>query len=890
MSHGLSRRRFLGAGVGAGTAALLASTIAMPAAAATGRQAATDAIPFGIEPPFSFKYGNSSSAQLLASWPMTRVTQPDASGGRITTTTWSDASSGLRVRWIVTQYPNLPTMSWVVYFDNTGSSQSDVLADVLSCDFTVQGALGEWTIHTNNGSSAVPTDFAPLALTLDPNTFRLFTTNGGRPTNGNFVDAGEAQTNVVNGWPYLNIAWPDGGIIAALGWPGQWALQAGRDGNQGLTLRGGMSHNASIGHLDEIEATDLTSLWLEPGETISTPMVVVQPWRQGTWIDAQNVWRHWLAYHHMPQINGKPAPMLAPTQANDYFNDQAGPDGPDTEASELLWLNGYGDHHATAGTGGVLDHWWIDAGWTDLPPGDTLWVNVGSWEPDPNRFPNGLKPISDRAHELGMASLVWFEPERVMPRTWLYDNHPEWLLHAAPGTPVSPDGALLFDFGNPDDHAWAVSHFDGLITSQDIDFYREDFNMDPLPFWVYNDPAGRRGIKQIKYVEGHLGYWDTLRQRHPGLLIDSCASGGRRLDVRTLQSAINNIRSDFVLDPVGNQSHNFGIGSWVVHSGAAARVTGSPDDAYIARSAMAPTYHLALEVEHQTPKITGANLLSADDSSFEDSIGTATPNLNCTVSQSTAQALIGTHSLAVTAPGNGVMQAQQGPYPVTGGDTYLWQASYRASSNPASLQFNVHWYNGDTLLLPVVSGTVVNDTTTGWTQAVTAGQAPPTATRAFLFHFAFSGAPGDVHYVDDVGLFPANGVTDTPAPDELWATLRAQAAEWRAIANEYLGDYYPLSTYSTGSNVWMAWQFNRPPDIASGTKGSGIVQAFRRPDSTAAQMTYRLSGLQPHNRYTLIDYASGKQWTAYGRDLAGAGLSVSLAAAPSATTIGYQQT
>ena len=81
-----------------------------------------------------------------------------------------------------------------------------------------------------------------------------------------------------------------------------------------------------------------------------------------------------------------------------------------------------------------LDYWWMDAGWYIQQQG---WPQVGTWEVDPKRFPRGLRPISDHAHAKGVKTLVWFEPERVMPGTWLYEHHPEWLLEQYTGRPAS---------------------------------------------------------------------------------------------------------------------------------------------------------------------------------------------------------------------------------------------------------------------------------------------------------------------------------------------------------------------------------------------------------------------------------------------------------------------
>ena len=98
------------------------------------------------------------------------------------------------------------------------------------------------------------------------------------------------------------------------------------------------------------------------------------------------------------------------------------------------------------------DNFWLDAGWYTCPDG---WDKAtGTWAADPVRFPNGLRPVADAAKQNGMDFLVWFEPERVMPNTWLYNNHPEWLLAPADFLPERSYEAAnhfrLLDFGNPE--------------------------------------------------------------------------------------------------------------------------------------------------------------------------------------------------------------------------------------------------------------------------------------------------------------------------------------------------------------------------------------------------------------------------------------------------------
>ena len=200
-----------------------------------------------------------------------------------------------------------------------------------------------------------------------------------------------------------------------------------------------------------------------------------------------------------------------------------------------------------------LDYWWMDAGWYEHHGGG--WPKVGTWFVDTNRFPHGLKAISDYAHKNGIKILVWFEPERVASGTWLTKNHPEWILGGEKG------GVL--NLGNKEALSWLIEHIDNLIITQGIDLYRQDFNIDPLNYWRANDAPDRQGITEIKYVMGFLYFWDELRRRHPNMLIDSCASGGRRNDVETMRRAVPLWRSDYAIEPTGTQCMTYGISMWL---------------------------------------------------------------------------------------------------------------------------------------------------------------------------------------------------------------------------------------------------------------------------------------------------------------------------------------
>ncbi len=311
---------------------------------------------------------------------------------------------------------------------------------------------------------------------------------------------------------------------------------------------------------------ELTRFTLHPGERVRTPLVALLFWR-GDWVRGQNLWRKWMLAHNLPRPGGElpPSPQLNACSSH-QFGEMIHADS----ASQVLFIDRYLEE------GLPLDYWWMDAGWY---PNESGWGQTGTWEVDQQRFPGGLRPITDHGHERGVRSIVWFEPERVATGAWLYETHPEWLLGV--------DGQQkLLNLGHPEAREWLTEHVHGLLESEGIDLYRQDFNMDPLSYWRANDAEDRQGITEIRHVEGYLAYWDELRRRHPNMLIDSCASGGRRNDLETLRRAVPLLRSDYIFEPVGNQAHTYGISFWMPFYGTGAGTV----DAYAFRSVMCPSF------------------------------------------------------------------------------------------------------------------------------------------------------------------------------------------------------------------------------------------------------------------------------------------------------------
>jgi alpha-galactosidase len=430
----------------------------------------------------------------------------------------------LELRVLTRQFDAYGALDWVVEFENTGASDSPLLDEILPLDLTAPlGTYQRLRLHHANGSLFLMDDFLPHIAEITPGSEKRIAPRGGRSSSGAL--------------PFMNLQGQEGGVVVAIGWSGQWAATL-RRGSESYSLSAGMQR---------------VHLRLKPGECIRTPRILLLPWEGNDPDRGNNLLRRLLLEHYLPRIDGEL--VLPPTaqclQARFYLTGQAG------EAIELAALPKVADLG--------IEAYWIDACWYGTH--QEWWAAVGSWVPNPERFPRGLRPISDAAHDHGMKFVLWFEPERVRPGTLIDTEHPEYLLKHAD----IPDN-FLFNLGLPEARAYLTEMISSAIEEHGVDIYRNDFNIDPLPFWEAADSPERIGMTEIRYIEGLYAFWDELRQRHPHIWIDNCASGGRRIDLETCMRSLPLWPSDFpdigglatgMGLHVGDQCINAGLARWL---------------------------------------------------------------------------------------------------------------------------------------------------------------------------------------------------------------------------------------------------------------------------------------------------------------------------------------
>jgi alpha-galactosidase len=519
----------------------------------------------GDEPFFSFSYGGRPSAEVLPSWKAERTREQLDDQRTQHVLTYTDPETGLVVRCVGIEYADFPTVEWTLYFQNSGARDTPILADIRALDIRVEGAnsTSEFRLHHHVGSPCAPQDYRPLETVLKPGASKRISAAGGRPTNSDL--------------PYFNLERPGGsGLIVVVGWPGQWAAEFTCEAENRLHVHAGQ---------------ELTRLKLLPGEEIRSPLVVLQFWK-GDRLRSQNLWRRWMLAHNVPRPGGKLPPLFLSASSSYYYAVMARADA----ASQIYFFDRYREE------GMPLDYWWMDAGWY---PCDN-WPQTGTWEVETKRFPKGLGEVSDHVKARGgTGTIVWFEPERVHSGTWLANERPEWIYGE-----VRSGGGNLLDLGHPDAWSWLVNHIDKLIVEQGIGLYRQDFNIDPLGHWRANDAPDRQGMSEIKHVVGYLAFWDELRRRHPEMLIDTCASGGRRNDLETLRRAVPLLRSDYWRPGSAQQCQTYGIASWIPYFGASMQDSSRHslgtwgrgedvrvwEDVYLMRSSLLPLLSLRFDM------------------------------------------------------------------------------------------------------------------------------------------------------------------------------------------------------------------------------------------------------------------------------------------------------
>ena len=301
------------------------------------------------------------------------------------------------------------------------------------------------------------------------------------------LDAGDADEDHGQVWS------------TALAWSGSWrlAVQRASEGLLGLT--------SGAGH-------DGVQLALAPGEVHTTPSAF-GIYGDGGFGGLSRAWHAHIRAHVLPHPE-ETRPVLYNSWEATYFD---------------VTEQGQRELAARAASVGV-ELFVMDDGWFGARRADN--AGLGDWTPYPKAFPNGLRPLADEVHRLGMAFGLWVEPEMTNPDSDLYRAHPDWVLHYPHRHRTELRNQLVLNLARPDVADWAYRQLTRLVAENDVDYLKWDMNRQFSEAGWPGEPNQDR--LWFDYVRHYYDIVDRLRADHPRLRIEACCGGGGRVDLGVL--------------------------------------------------------------------------------------------------------------------------------------------------------------------------------------------------------------------------------------------------------------------------------------------------------------------------------------------------------------------
>jgi alpha-galactosidase len=292
--------------------------------------------------------------------------------------------------------------------------------------------------------------------------------------------------------------------FGALAWSGSWRITVEHTQRDWVRVTGGFNP-FEFGYK------------LKPGESLETPIFYGGYSAHGLGGASRSL-HHFENAHILPQApDPKPRPVIYNSwEATEFHVDEAGQMALAEKAASI-----------------GVDRFVMDDGWFGQRKDDH--AGLGDWYVNSQKFPNGLKPLIDKVHSLGMDFGLWVEPEMVNPDSDLYRKHPDWVLNFL-GRPRSESrNQLVLNLARPDVRDYIAGFLDKLLTEYDIAFLKWDYNRNwSEPGWDQMPPDEQKKV-YVEFIRNLYSILAELHKKHPKVEIESCSGGGARVDLGILR-------------------------------------------------------------------------------------------------------------------------------------------------------------------------------------------------------------------------------------------------------------------------------------------------------------------------------------------------------------------
>jgi alpha-galactosidase len=285
-----------------------------------------------------------------------------------------------------------------------------------------------------------------------------------------------------------------------------WAVHLGWSGNQEHYAERLYNGSRAIGAGELLLPGEVR---LRSGESYTTPWLHAA---YGQGLDALAGRLHtWL--RSRPQHPARPRPVTLNTWEAVYFD------------QDLDRLTALAEAAARVG----VERFVLDDGWFGSRRDDTS--GLGDWQVSPDVWPEGLHPLVERVRALGMEFGLWVEPEMVNLDSDLARAHPEWLFSTGGRIGDPSRNQHVLDLAHPGAYEHVRGHLQALLDEYEVAYLKWDHNRYLVD--AGHTPHGEPGVHAHTLAVYRL--LDELRAANPGLEIESCASGGGRVDLGILQ-------------------------------------------------------------------------------------------------------------------------------------------------------------------------------------------------------------------------------------------------------------------------------------------------------------------------------------------------------------------